>query len=211
MARVSTAGNAKPKLSRAERNDEVKRARRASVVGRQKTRNGQQCRRRKGLMRHTAMSCFPSHATALAQTQERKGPPSAAQDFCHRTSEPRAIFKFGIRNFVFARWLNGLRHAISLSNAFASFRSRVSNPSVNHLCAGANSSCASLTLPWSRAGATCIASPGRPLHLVGADQITLRRSRRRWRSRRLSRARCRSGRSSLKDPRVTRWISIPTR
>src|SRR5262249_21927245 len=70
---------------------------------------------------------------------------------------------------------------------------------------------ASLTLPWSRAGATCIASPGRPLHLVGADQVTLRRWLRRWRSRRVSRACAVSiSRSNLKDARVTRWISAPT-
>jgi SAM domain (Sterile alpha motif) len=36
------------------------------ALRRQKTRNGQHCRRPKGLMRHTAMSCFPSHATTLA-------------------------------------------------------------------------------------------------------------------------------------------------
>jgi hypothetical protein len=29
------------------------------------TRNGQHCRRPKGLMRHTAMSCFPSNASTL--------------------------------------------------------------------------------------------------------------------------------------------------
>jgi hypothetical protein len=40
--------------------------------------------------------------------------------------------------------------ANSSSNAFASFRSRVSNPSVNHPNTGASSSRASLTLPWSR-------------------------------------------------------------
>jgi hypothetical protein len=51
-----------------------------------------------------------------------------------------------------------------------------------------NSSRACCTLAWSRAGAACIASPGRPFHLVGADQIMLRRSQRRWRSRRVSQA-----------------------
>jgi hypothetical protein len=36
------------------------------------------------------------------------------------------------------------------NNAFASFRSRVSNPSVNQPYTGANSSRACCTLPWSR-------------------------------------------------------------
>jgi hypothetical protein len=56
------------------------------------------------------------------------------------TSKPRAIFKFGIRNFCVRTRFNGLRHASSLSNAFASFRSRVSWPSVNHPQYGASSS-----------------------------------------------------------------------
>src|SRR5262249_21364705 len=38
----------------------------------------------------------------------------------------------------------------SSSNAFASIRSRVSNPSVNHPYTGASSSRACCTLPWSR-------------------------------------------------------------
>jgi hypothetical protein len=45
------------------------------------TRNGQHCRRRKGLMRHTAMSCFLSNASTSAQTQERNGPPVAVRNF----------------------------------------------------------------------------------------------------------------------------------
>src|SRR5262249_27227517 len=40
--------------------------------------------------------------------------------------------------------------ANSFSSAFASFRSSVSKPSVNHPYTGANSSRASCTLPWSR-------------------------------------------------------------
>ena len=40
--------------------------------------------------------------------------------------------------------------ANSSSNVFASFRSRVSNPSVNHPYTGANSSRACCVLPWSR-------------------------------------------------------------
>jgi hypothetical protein len=45
-------------------------------------------------------------------------------------------------------------------------------------------------------------------YLVGADQLTLSRWRRRWRSRRLSRSWAASiSRSNLKDARVTRWIS----
>jgi hypothetical protein len=90
-------------------------------------------------MRHTAMGCFLSNASTLAQTQERNGPRWAVQNFWLRTSKPRAIFKFGIRNFCVRTLLNGLRHAISLSNAFASFRSSVSNPSVNRPKTGARS------------------------------------------------------------------------
>jgi hypothetical protein len=40
-------------------------------------------------------------------------------------------FEFVIRNFCVRTWFKGLRHASSSSNAFASFRSRVSKPSVN--------------------------------------------------------------------------------
>ena len=40
--------------------------------------------------------------------------------------------------------------ASSAKRAFASFRSRVSNPSVNHPYTGASSSRACCTLPWSR-------------------------------------------------------------
>jgi hypothetical protein len=81
----------------------------------QKTGNGQHCRRRKGLMRHTAMSCFPSNeyiginlgarraprgglkfggqtATTFAQTQERNGPPSAVQNFWGFAPRNRAPF-----------------------------------------------------------------------------------------------------------------------
>src|SRR6516162_7312427 len=44
-----------------------------------------------------------------------------------------------------------LAHVASCSsNAFASFRSRVSNPSVNQPQTGANNSRACRTLPWSR-------------------------------------------------------------
>jgi hypothetical protein len=72
---------------------------------RQKTRNEQQCRRRKGLMRNTAMSCFPT----ADKTQEREGSPAALQRFWPRTSKPRAIFKFGIRNFCVRRRFDGSR------------------------------------------------------------------------------------------------------
>ena len=44
----------------------------------------------------------------------------------------------------------GSHAANSCSSAFASFRSRVSNPSVNHPYTGANSSRACCILPWSR-------------------------------------------------------------
>jgi hypothetical protein len=37
----------------------------APSLRRQKTGNEQQCRRRKGLMRNTAMSCFSSNASTL--------------------------------------------------------------------------------------------------------------------------------------------------
>jgi hypothetical protein len=43
----------------------IERAGKAAKPERQKTANGQQCRRRKGLMRNTAMSCFPSNASTL--------------------------------------------------------------------------------------------------------------------------------------------------
>ena len=46
--------------------------------------------------------------------------------------------------------LRGSHAANSCSSAFASFRSRVSNPSVNQPYTGANSSRACCTLPWSR-------------------------------------------------------------
>ena len=46
--------------------------------------------------------------------------------------------------------IGGLHAANSCSSAFASFRSRVSNPSVNHPYTGASSSRACCVLPWSR-------------------------------------------------------------
>jgi hypothetical protein len=45
------------------------------------TRNGQQCRRPKGLMRHTAMSCFPSMRVRWDKLRSAKGPPRRFKNF----------------------------------------------------------------------------------------------------------------------------------
>jgi hypothetical protein len=63
------------------------------------------------------------------QTQDCEGPPAAVEKFCLRTSEPRAIFKFGIRTtFLFGGGSMGLITQASSSKVFASFRSTVSKP-----------------------------------------------------------------------------------
>jgi hypothetical protein len=74
----------------------------------QKTGNGQHCRRRKGLMRHTAMSCFPSNEYIGINSGARRASCGGLK-FWHCTSQPRAIFKFGIRTFCVRRCSNGLR------------------------------------------------------------------------------------------------------
>jgi hypothetical protein len=58
------------------------------------------------------------------QTQDCEGPPAAVQKFRDRTSEPRAIFKFGIRNDLSSKVAGGSTDLITLAR-----RARPSPPS----------------------------------------------------------------------------------
>jgi hypothetical protein len=78
--------------------------------------------------------------------------PTTRRYFSTATSRPLTL---RVMPREFCRFKANPRHAprhqpSSLSSAFASFRSRVSNPSVNHAYTGASSSRACCTFPWSR-------------------------------------------------------------
>jgi hypothetical protein len=67
------------------------------------TRNGQHCRRRKGLMRHTAMSCFPSMRVHWYKLRSAKGLPRPPKIRPSHLGTARH-FEFGVRNFCARRW-----------------------------------------------------------------------------------------------------------
>jgi hypothetical protein len=68
----------------------------------------------------------------------------------HRAWSCRFYLEIGRQGLVRGRFEIGRQACSSSSSAFASFRSRVSKPSVNHPKTGASSSRACCTLPWSR-------------------------------------------------------------